>query len=121
MKEADLNQAQKDQLEQAKQMVKQQQDALDAIREPLNKLVEGDDLTPRDERALTIHLRWTDEERAAIDSMTKEERKVQVDRILADPYVYFYVGHNEEGLNPTHRVYVTTDGVEIQDEEHPDF
>jgi len=121
VKQSDLNKAQQDQLAQAKAMIGQQQAAIDEIREPLTKMSNGKKLTRPEQHTLATVLRWTDEETQAFLDLDDEARELQLSKVLADPYVYFYVGHDKEGANPTHRVYVTGEGVEIQDAEHPDF
>lgn len=121
MKISDLTKAQQQQLDGAKEMVRVQQEALDDLRDSLIKLQKQEKIGKKDNLKIATHLRWTDEERQAFEAQDDEGRERTVERILAPPYAYFYVGHDKNGENPTHRVYVTSDGVEIQDEEHPDF
>jgi len=121
MKTSDLTKAQQTQLDEAKEMVKVQQYALDQIEKPLKKLANDEKLSTPEQRTMAVVLRWTDEETQAFLDQSKEDRKIVVDRILAPPFVYFYVGHDKDGQNPTHRVYVTGEGVEFQDSEHSDF
>jgi hypothetical protein len=121
MNQSDLTKAQQAQLDEAKEWVGRQQASLDEIRTPMSKMVGGKPLNQRDTLVLLEHLRWTDEEREEFESLDKSERAARAESVLREPEAHFYVGHNRNGENPTHRVNVTPSGVKIIDSDHEGF
>lgn len=120
MKQADLNNKQQAQLDEAKELVERQQYALDQLKDPFQKLVDGKKLNRREELVVAETLRMTDEERAEFESLPKNERQTRYDSVMREPHVFFYVGPSGS-QKLTHRVYVTPNGVEFHDEDHPEF
>jgi hypothetical protein len=127
MKIDDLTQAQQDQLEECKAMVKTQQDALDALRPAMDALVEAgheDKLHPKHKRTIAEIMRWGPEdyddffdppEIEGVEPLSVEER---MERTFATPFAYFYFDRN----NKRYQVYVESGSpVSIRDEDEPDF
>jgi hypothetical protein len=127
MKIDDLTQAQKDQLDDCKEMVARQTVALEKLAPAMEALIDAghqDKLSQKHRSIIGEIMRWGDEDYDAffnppeiegVEPMSIEDR---MERTFAKPFAYFYFDRN----NKRYQVYVEAGSpVAIRDEDEPDF